>query len=152
MNLSRRNKEDTTEESNIKAREQYAEDFKAFMEKSHLQFYQQDVGKVGPIIYVGYKIRTPPAGIWLYALVGYDMIAAGLRVLSQENMDILKNKKEDIQNYFNEALDWRENGIGINRYNIDLMDNSNRFEEFYFLRHTLETLDLVFRDRVGKLD
>ena len=80
------------------------------------------------------------------------MIAAGLRVLSQENMDILKNKKEDIQNYFNEALDWRENGIGINRYNIDLMDDSNRFEEFYFLRHTLETLDLVFRDRVGKLD
>ena len=153
MNLFNRNKKTTTDESDIDVREQYAEDFKAFMEKSHLQFFRQDVVKDGEIIYIGYLIRRPnQSGIWLYALVGSNMIAAGLRVLSPKHIDILEKQKKDIQAYFNEELDWRKNGVGINRFGADPMDISNRNEQFYFLRKTLETLDFVFRDRVDKLD
>ena len=143
----------TTEKPEVNEREQYAEDFKTFMEKSHLQFFRQDVVKDGEIIYIGYLIRkSNQSGIWLYALVGSDMIAAGLRVLSPKHIDILEKQKQDVQAYFNEELDWRRNGVGINRYGTDPMDVSDRNEQFYFLRKTLETLDFVFRDRVNKLD
>ncbi|MYC74978.1 hypothetical protein F4X10_04290 [Candidatus Poribacteria bacterium] len=151
VSLFGRNKEATTEKSDVDVRKQYAEDFKAFMEKSHLQFFRQDI--VGEIIYIGYLIRKPnQSGIWLYVLVGSGMIAAGLRVLSPKHIDILEKQKKDIQAYFNEELDWRGNGVGISRFGTDLMDVSDRNEQFYFLRKTLETLDFVFRDRVDKLD
>lgn len=110
MSLFGRNKEATTEKSDVDVREQYAEDFKAFMEKSHLQFFKQDT--VRETIYIGYLIRKPnQAGIWLYALVGSDMIAAGLRVLSPKHIDILEKQKKDIQAYFNEELEWRGTGL-----------------------------------------
>lgn len=41
--------------------------------------------------------------------------------------------------------------VGINRLNIDTTDIADRGEQFYFLRKTLETLDLAFRDRVANL-
>ena len=147
------NKKKTTEESDINEREQYAEDFKVFMEKSHLQFFLQN-GKDDKPIYIGYLIRTPPAGIWLYVLIGggNDMIAAGLRVQSPKHMEILEKQEKDIQLYFDEKLEWRGNGVGISRYGTDPMDVSDRNEQLYFLRKTLETLDFVFRDRVDKLD
>ena len=153
MSLFGRNKETTTGKSDVDVREQYAEDFKAFMEKSHLQFFRQDVVKDSEIIYIGYLIGKPnQLGIWLYALVGSDMIAAGLRILSPKHIEILEKQKKNVQAYFNEELDWRGNGVGISRYGTDPMDVSDRNEQFYFLRKTLETLDFVFRDRVDKLD
>ena len=151
MDLFNWKKKKTTEKSDINEREQYAKDFREYMEKSHLQFFHQN-RKGNESIFIGYLIRKPPAEIWLYALVGYDMIAAGLRVLSPKHMEILKKQEKDIQLYFDEELDWKWNRVGINRFGADPMDVSDRNEQFYFLRKTLETLDFVFRDRVGKLD
>ena len=91
-------------------------------------------------------------GIWLYALILPNMIAGGLRVLDEKNLEIWENQKSAIQPHFVEHLEWRKNGIGINRFNIDPTDISDRGEQFYFLRKTLETLDLAFRDRVANLD
>lgn len=151
VNWFNRNKKETTKKSDVNEREQYAEDFKGYMENSLLEFFQQD-GKDNELIYIGYLIRTPPAGIWLYALVGFDMIAAGLRILSPRHIEILKKQEEDIQVYFDEELEWRHNGVGITQYGKNLMDIGDRDEQFYFLRKTLETLDVVFRHRVAQLD
>lgn len=137
----------------VNKRDQYAEDFQAFMEKSYLQFFRQ-TGEGDELIFIGYRISKPcPPNIWLYALIASDMIAAGLRVHdSPEQMRILEKQKKDIQAYCDEKLEWRGNGIGITQVGKDLMDISDRHEQFYFLRKTLETLDFVFRDRVAQLD
>lgn len=130
--------------------EQYKEDFKAFMEKSHPQFSGENQFKEG--YFIGYTIRPNKTGIWLYALILPNMIAGGLRVLDEKNLEILENQKSDIQQHFREDLEWRKNGVGINRFNIDPTDIADRGEQFYFLRKTLETLDLAFQDRVANLD
>lgn len=145
----KKHQEERAEKPDTDDLEQYKEGFKAFMEKSHLQFFREDQFKEGH--FIGYTIRPNKAGIWLYALVLPNMIAGGLRVLDEKNLETLKNQKSDIQLHFGEELDWRKNGVGINRFNIDTTDIADRGEQFYFLRKTLETLDLAFRDRVANL-
>ncbi len=148
--FGKKRQEESAEKPDTDDLEQYKEDFKAFMEKSHLQFFREDQFNEG--YFIGYTIRPNKAGIWLYAWILSDKIAGGLRVLDEKNVEILKNQKSDIQQHFREDLEWRKNGIGLTRYNINTTDIADRGEQFYFLRKTLETLDLAFRDRVANLD
>jgi len=151
LNLfGKKHQEENGEKPDTDDLEQYKEDFKAFMEKSHLQFSGENQFKEG--YFVGYTIRPNKTGIWLYALILPNMIAGGLRVLEKKNFEILEHQKSDIQPYFVEHLEWKGNRVGINRLNIDTTDIADRGEQFYFLRKTLETLDLAFRDRVANLD
>lgn len=145
----KKHQEESSEKPDTDGLEQYKEDFKTFMEKSHLQFFREDPFKEG--YFIGYTIRANKTGIWLYALVLPNMIAGGLRVLDEKNLEILQNQKSDIQLHFMEDLEWRQNGVGISRFNIDTTDIAGQGEQFYFLRKTLETLDLAFRDRVANL-
>ena len=146
----KKDQEESAEKPDTDGLEQYKEDFKTFMEKSRLQFSGENPFKEG--YFIGYTIRPNKTGIWLYALILPNMIAGGLRVLEKKNFEILEDQKSDIQQYFEEQLEWKGNRIGLNRLNIDPTDIADRGEQFYFLRKTLETLDLAFRDRVANLD
>ncbi|MXV75909.1 DUF4268 domain-containing protein [Candidatus Poribacteria bacterium] len=132
--------------------EQYTEDFKVFMEKSHLKFWKISPMDAGAGFYIGYEIRPRKRGIWLYAMVTTDKIAAALRVTNEKYFEALKAQAANIQPYFQETLECEYNRIGITKDNIDSMDSDDRIEQFYFLRKTLETLDLTFRDRIENLD
>ena len=147
--FGKKHQDESAENPDTDGLEQYKEDFKTFMEKSHLQFFGEDPFKEG--YFIGYTIRPNRTGIWLYALILPNMIAGGLRVLDEKNFKILENQKSDIQLHFGEHLEWSKNRVGINRLNIDTTDIADRIEQFYFLRKTLETLDLAFRDRVANL-
>ena len=147
--FGKKHQEESAEKPDTNDLEQYKEDFKGFMEKSHLQFSGENQFKEG--YFIGYTIRPNKTGIWLYALILPDMIAGGLRVLDEKNFKILENQKSDVQPHFVEHLEWSKNRVGINRLNIDTTDIADRSEQFYFLRKTLETLDLAFRDRVANL-
>jgi len=132
----------------------YVENFKTFMEKSHLEFDRDDPSRDGGS-FIGYKIRPNNHNIWLSASVGKKTINAGLRVRTLKSFETLKTQKEDIQPCFHEDLQWTKGGtifhIQISRSDMNPMSD-DWDEQFYFLRTTLETLDLVFRDHVANLD
>lgn len=132
--------------------EQYTEDFKTFMEKSYLKFWKINAMEKGEGFYIGYEIRPRKRGIWLYAMVTTDKIAAALRVTNEKYFKALEAQVANIQLHFQEDLECEYNRIGITKDNIDPMDSDNQSEQFYFLRKTLETLDLAFRDRIANLD
>ena len=132
--------------------EQYTEDFKAFMEKSHLKFWRVNEIQGREGFYIGYAIQPRKQGMWLYAMVTTDAIAAALRVMNEKNFKALEAQVSNIQRHFQEPLECEQNRIGITKDNIDPMDSDNRSEQFYFLRKTLETLDLAFRDYIANLD
>lgn len=149
--FGRTQQRESSENPDIGGLEQYKEDFKAFMEKSHLQFFRENPGDTESY-YVGYKIHPNRTDIWLYALIRSDIIAAGLRAQDKRKLRTLENQKSDIQLYFVEDLGWNSNYVGITRYNIDTTDINDQDEQFYFLRKTLETLYVAFQDRVANLD
>lgn len=133
----------------------YTRDFRDFMKKSHLDFWKQASFRDG--IFIGYTIRPNPGGIWLYVYIQPNFIAAALRVMDEKNFDVLKQQEAEITPYFRDAsapLEFNRTlkYIGITRYDIDPTDVSDRAEQFYFLRHTLETLDLALCERVAVLD
>ena len=100
--FGKKHQEKSSKKHDTNGLEEYKEDFKTFMEKSHLQFSGENPFKEG--YFIGYTIRPNRTGIWLYALILPNMIAGGLRVLEKKNFEILENKKSNIQQHFNEQL------------------------------------------------
>lgn len=155
MNFFKQRRDHTPETAETYWLEVYVHDFEAFMEKSHLPFWKQD--RLPYADFIGYMLQPHKDDRWLYAMVGEKIIAAGLRVLNAKHFDTLEQQKADITPYFRDfpaPLEFNRDRkyIGITRFNIDPKDASDRPEQFYFLRHTLEVLDLALRARVGVLD
>ena len=159
MNFFRSRPDNTQESAETYWLEVYVHDFEAFMEKSHLSYWRTDPFQNGIGVYIGYILQPHKDSRWLYAMVGESLIAGGLRVRDLEIFDALAQQKADITPYFRDfpaSLDFKRGDnynsyIGITRYNINPTDVSDRAEQFYFLRHTLEILDLALRDRVADL-
>ena len=152
MNFFKPRRDKTPEPAATDWLDEYTQDFRAFMDNSHLDFWKQDPFPNG--IFIGYMLQPHKNDRWLYAMVGEDRIAAGVRVLDPKHFDTLEQQKADITPYFRTPLEFERDKkyIGLTRYNINLRDASDRNEQFYFLRQTLETLDLALRARGAVLD